>query len=372
MSKMLFKCIVISIFLLIQLLFMSVNSMAYFDLQAMYKAIEQYKRIAVYGGWPTIPEGPSLKLNDYDDRVVIIRERLQLTGELKNSIEVEDLKLFDKSLENAVKNFQKNHGLEDEGIVDENTLRELNIKCENRIKQISQNIIEMERYSEELGQEYIIVNIPDFHMKYINNNETILEKKVIVGKLWSRTPVFNDKITYLVLNPSWIIPFNTAISTYIPLIQSNPDSFSNRDIRVFNVSGRNKREVSTVAIDWSKINSKNFVYRLEQDPGSQNPMGVVKFKFPNKYNVYLHGTPDKELFNERIRMYSSGCIRLENPIELAKAILENYPIFPRIDEIIEKKITKTVILEEALAIYIVYWTVWVDENGELNFRKDIY
>ncbi len=230
----------------------------------------------------------------------------------------------------------------------------------------------MEKYPEDLGQAYIIVNIPDFQMKYINNKVTVIQKKVIVGKQWSRTPVFNDKITYLVFNPSWIIPFNTAVRTYLPAIQKNPTYFTSRDIRVFKVSAGSKEEVKTVSIDWSQVNRKNFIYLLEQEAGPQNPMGVVKFKFPNKYNVYLHGTPDKELFNERIRMFSLGCVRLEKPIELAKTILKNNPVFTKIDEIIETGITKTVILEGALPIYIVYWTVWVDDNGELNFRKDIY
>ncbi len=204
MKKTLFICIAVSIFLLIQLIFMSVNSIAYFDLEAMHKALAQYKEISFNGGWPIIPEGPTLKLNDYDDRVVIIRERLQVTGKLKISSEAQDPKLFDKSLESAVKRFQKNHGLENEGIVDTNTLRELNITVEKRIEQIARNLLEIEKYSEDLGQEYIIVNIPDFQMKYINNRETVIQKKVIVGKQWSRTPVFNDKITYIVYWTVWV------------------------------------------------------------------------------------------------------------------------------------------------------------------------
>ncbi|MEJ6952401.1 L,D-transpeptidase family protein [Natronospora cellulosivora (SeqCode)] len=372
MKKKILGFLIFTLFLMLQLVFISNNTYAYFDLEGMYNALDNYQQIAADGGWPTIPDGSNLKLGDYSERVLILRERLEITGELDDCNLIEELKMFDEAIDKAVRRFQKSHGLLVDGIVGRNTLRELNISVENRIKEIQYNISEMEKYHELSGMKYIIVNIPDFHMNLVDNEEIIKQMKVIVGRQGHKTPVFNDEIKYLVFNPSWFIPFNTSIRDFIPSIRQDPNYFSSRDIRVFRIS--DGREVNTQSINWSLINRQNFVYRLEQAPGPKNPMGQVKFIFPNIYHVYLHGTPDSHLFNNYIRTYSLGCVRLEEPIELAKILLKDYSIYTdtEIDEIIEKGITKTVYLEEPLAIYIVYWTVWVDDKGEVNFRRDIY
>ncbi len=339
--------------------------------EKIYKVLEQYKKIASEGGWQVIPDGNRLKRGDFKERVVFLRNRLILSGDLKQEDNKEWLQ-FDDRLETAVKVFQKRHGLHDNGIVGIDTIQALNVSVQERVHQIEMNVDRMELFPENPGKKYILVNIPDFKLIVINNKVTELDIRIIVGKVSKPTPQLKSKIYYLVLNPAWNIPFNIAVNTHLPLINKNPYYFTCKDIKVFKGWGSNKKEYDPQLINWNLLNKSNFNYRLVQQPGPDNPMGQVKFKFPNSFSVCLHGTPDKYLFMNKKRAFSSGCIRLEEPVKLAVNLLKNSISEKKIYEIIKNNNMKTIELDEPLPIYLVYYTAWVSNKAVVNFRNDIY
>jgi len=198
--------------------------------------------------------------------------------------------------------------------------------------------------------------------------------RVVVGTEYRRTPVFSDGMTYLVLCPYWHVPPNIAIQDKLPLIHKDPTYLTKQRIRVFQGWGADAEEIDPATIDWSKVTLENFVFRLRQDPGPWNALGRVKFMFPNKFNVYLHDTPSQELFGKATRTFSSGCIRIEKPIELAEYVMQGNPNWTRktILAALETNIEQTVPLPEPIPVHLLYWTAWVDEEGSIQFRDDIY
>jgi murein L,D-transpeptidase YcbB/YkuD len=198
--------------------------------------------------------------------------------------------------------------------------------------------------------------------------------KVIVGRGYRRTPVFSDKITYLVLNPFWHVPPGIAIKDKLPLIKKDPDYLLKQNMRLFQGWGAQTKEIDPKTIDWSTVNDKNFHYRLRQDPGPMNALGRVKFMFPNRFNVYLHDTPSRDLFGKTTRTFSSGCIRIEKPMEFAAYLLRDDPRWTHenILAALEKNEEATIQLRYPVPIHLLYWTVFVDGDGLVHFRNDIY
>ncbi len=339
-----------------------------------YDALKQYlagyKKIAARGGWPEVPDGPNIKKGDRGERVKALRVRLAATGGM-NSLS-DDEYLFGEHLEQLVRGFQRIHGLKEDGIVGPSTLAALNISAADRAQQIELNLERWRWLPNDLGELYILVNIANYRLDVIEELQTVMSMHIIVGRDYRRTPVFTGKMTYLVLSPYWHIPARLAIQDKLPLIRKDPDYLSKHNIRVFHGWGVESKEIDPKTIDWSKISAKNFIYRLRQEPGLLNAMGRVKFMFPNKFNVYLHDTPSRELFLKTVRMFSSGCIRIEKPIELAEYLL--YPEWTRKDILaaIEKNVEKTVQIKKPLPVYLLYWTAWADTEGSIQFRNDIY
>ena len=198
--------------------------------------------------------------------------------------------------------------------------------------------------------------------------------RVIVGKSYRRTPVFSDKITYLVLSPYWHVPQSITTKDILPLVHKDPDYLAKQNIKVFLGWGADSREIDPKEIDWARMSANSFPYRLRQEPGPNNALGQVKFMFPNKFNVYLHDTAARELFAKSVRSFSSGCIRIENPIDLAEYLLQDKPgwTWEKIITSIEKRVEQTVSLSKPIPVHFLYWTAWSDENGLVHFRKDIY
>jgi murein L,D-transpeptidase YcbB/YkuD len=282
--------------------------------------------------------------------------------------------IFDEELEHAVLHFQKLHGLKQDGIVGFYTLKDLNVPIKDRIRQIELNLERLRWISGNLGKRYVKVNIADFTLDVVESHKNILHMKVVVGKPFWNTPVFSEKIRYLVLNPAWNIPRSIAISEVIPSIQKDPSYLAKKNMKVLKGWGKNEEEISPESIDWESVHANNFAYRFRQEPGSLNPLGSIKFMFPNKFGVYLHDTQSKSLFERNIRSFSHGCIRLEQPVELAEYLLKNDPKWSkaRIITEIRKAGTQQIRLPEPVNIHILYLTAWVDAEGFLNFRTDIY
>jgi len=337
------------------------------------QALSAYRKIAIKGGWPSIPQGPSLKIGFRDERIIPLRQRLILSGHLDLDDNVPTV-TFDSALENAVKKFQKLHGLDTDGVVGPSTLKALNASAEARARQIELNLERMRWIYRDLGQRYITVNIADFTLDLVENNKKKLSMKVVVGKPFWHTPVFSDKMTYIVLNPSWNVPHSIAVEETIPKIKKDPDYLVKQNMKILKDWSEDEEEIDPNSIDWQSLDVRNFQYRFRQEPGPLNPLGSIKFVFPNEFGVYLHDTPSKKLFAKSVRSFSHGCIRLEKPIDLAEYLLNDSPDWTR-----EKLLTEIgtgkeqkIRLPKPVDIHILYLTAWVDDNGLLHFRDDIY
>ncbi len=343
------------------------------DYMRLRTALTHYRNIAKKGGWPRIPNGTNIKKGDFDKRISLLRNRLIAEGYLDQMIN-NDGELLDNSLDLAIRTFQGRHGLRVDGIVGPLTLSELNKTVEERITQIEVNMERWRWLPGDLGKRYIVVNTANFSLELVENSMPAMTMRVVVGKLYRRTPVFSGKMTYLVFNPYWHIPLSIARKDILPKIQKDPDYLAGQKIKVFQSWNYGAPEMDQETIDWSGVNHENFIYKLRQDPGPLNALGRVKFMFPNKFNVYLHDTPAQKLFQKTRRDFSSGCIRIEKPIELAEDLLRNDPKWSReeITAAINRGMRQIVRLPEPITVHVLYWTAWMDRDGFIQFRNDIY
>jgi murein L,D-transpeptidase YcbB/YkuD len=287
---------------------------------SLQNTLVHYRDLSRTGGWPGIPPGPNLKKGERSERVDLLRERLAITGDLDLPV-AEDPSLFDEVLETAVRRFQRRHGLEDDGIVGRNTLAALNIPVEERVRQIELNMERWRWVPHDMGNRYILVNIPDFTMRLVENSEVALDMRIIVGKDYTATPVFSGTMKYLELNPYWNIPTSIASEEILPKIRTDPEYLAKQNIKVFQSWREGAPEIEPETIDWNEVDEKGFAFKLRQEPGPLNPLGRMKFIFPNKFAVYLHDTPVRGLFNNAARGFSHGCIRVENSLDLAAYLL---------------------------------------------------
>jgi murein L,D-transpeptidase YcbB/YkuD len=286
----------------------------------------------------------------------------------------EDATVFDQALENAVIRFQRRNGLNPDGIVGPLTIAALNVPVESRVRQIELNLERMRWTSRNLGHRYIMVNIAGFKLDVIENGNKIMSMDVIVGKPYWHTPVLSETMTYIVLNPTWNIPESIAAEEILPIIRENPDYLNMKNIKVMSHWSQNASEINSRTVKWFEIDEDDFNYKLIQEPGPSNPLGNIKFIFPNEYNVYLHDTPGKGLFSRNIRSFSHGCIRIENPLDLAEYLLAENLGWSRdkILSVIKKHKTQIVYFSNPIRIHLLYLTAWVDDQGILQFRNDIY
>jgi murein L,D-transpeptidase YcbB/YkuD len=250
----------------------------------------------------------------------------------------------------------------------------LNTSLQKRIRQIELNMERWRWVPRNIGNRYLIVNIADFKLWVIENRRRVLDMRVVVGRPYRRTPVFSAKMTFMVINPHWNIPQRLAIKDILPKIQKNIHYIEQQRIKVFKDWSKNAEEIDPETIVWNRIEPRNFTYKLRQEPGPRNVLGRMKFIFPNKFAVYLHDTPKRSLFKENNRDFSSGCIRVEEPISLAVYLLQDDPSWTRerLIEAIENKAPQVVGLKRPITVHLQYRTAWVDETGRLNFRHDIY
>jgi murein L,D-transpeptidase YcbB/YkuD len=337
------------------------------------QALADYRKIAQKAGWPEVPAGPKMRLGDLGERVSILRNRLGITGDL-DPVQEKDGLLFNVALQRAVKKFQRRHGLEVDGIVGPATRAALNIPAEKRVRQIEVNLERWRWLPQDFGPRYILVNIASYGLEVIENGRTVMTMRAIVGKSYQRTPVFSAEMTYLVFRPYWNVPDSIAKEEMLPLICKDPGYLAQNQLQLFQGWGSEQKEIDPATVDWSRINAENFPYHLRQEPGPMNPLGRVKFMFPNKFNVYLHDSPARVLFWKTEREFSHGCIRIQKAIELAEYVLRGDPqLTPEsIRDTTEKSFDQIVRLPEPIPVNVLYWTAWVDEDGAVQFRKDIY
>ena len=332
-------------------------------------ALARYRELEAAGGWPAVPDGETLKPGMQDPRVVALRRRLAVTGDLPaGNVESPE---FDEQLEAGVTHFQQRHGLEADGIVGKGTLAELNVPVEARIDQLRVNLERARWVLHDLPQDFVITDIAGFRVMYFRAGELLWDTRAQVGKSYRKTPVFRDRIRYIEFNPTWTVPPTILKKDILPKVKKDHGYLAKKNIRVIDKSGNT---VDAGSIDWSKYPAAGFPYMLRQDPGPKNALGRVKFMFPNKHAVYLHDTPHKSGFGRAQRTFSSGCIRVENPFAFARLLLDDNPDWDqtRIDGVLESLKTTRVNLTEPLTVMLLYWTAEVDEHGRVIFRKDVY
>ncbi len=367
--------------------------------------IARYQQ-AVMHPWQPIPTDSVLKKGMRSPSIALLRARLIATDDLRpventtndtenNTTEpmvihsnalADTMDLFDDTLQLAVQNYQQRMGLKPDGVVGAETLRELNIPPEARLQQIIINLKRWNALTPQLSQRFILVNIPDYRLYAYEDGKKIFDMKAIVGKPTRKTPEITSRITRVILNPSWNVPDLIARKDIVPKVLADPDYLDEMHIRIYEGPEKNAPEISANEIDWESLaesaesdedsisSVKHFPWFLRQAPGNDNALGRVKFEFQNADSIYLHDTPTKNLFAEDQRLFSSGCIRLEHPFALVNYLMQQDPTWDdnKMQNLLDTERTIYIRTPKPTPIFITYLTAWVDENGALNFRDDVY
>ncbi len=330
-------------------------------------ALARYRKLAE---WP--PVAGESRFDSVGPDVLALRRRLAASGDLQPDDPGGEL--FDAALEEAVKRYQTRNGLGADGVVGAKTLKALAVSVAERARQIELNLERWRWLPQDLGRNYVLVNIPDFTLRVVDDGAEVHAMRAVVGRSYRRTPVMSDTIKYLVINPYWEVPHKLAVEDKLPEIRKDPGYLAHQKFHVYQGWGSDEREIDPASVDWQQVDRRNFPYRLRQDPGPLNALGRFKFMFPNKFSVYIHDTPSRELFRRSERAASSGCIRVEAAVDLAEYLLRADPGWSResIVKAVERMETKTIPLPEPVAVHIEYWTAWVDDAGVTHFREDIY
>ncbi|HEY8517609.1 MAG TPA: L,D-transpeptidase family protein [Candidatus Binatia bacterium] len=318
--------------------------------RAMRDLLARYREIAASGGWPRVPDGPKLTLGVVDPSVRALRARLRVTGDLTEPDPPGKSNVYDATVQEAVRRFQRRHGLVVDGTVGPRTRAALNVPASARVQQIVANMERMRWLPEDLGERYVRINIPEYRLELAEQGETKLEMPVIVGRTNWQTPVFSSEIRDIVFNPPWNVPPRIASEELFPRSLADESYFASQSITV-RAGGR-----------------------LRQAPGPKNPLGRLKFNLPNPYGVYLHDTPNKDKFRLGTRSLSHGCVRLQDAKALAAALLEDTPEWneERRKRALSTWTTRTARLRAPVPVHFTYATAWATPDGEAEFREDIY
>ena len=326
------------------------------DVNASYKALKdqlsKYYTIAKNGGWPQVSTSKkTLKKGMSAPEIAVIKKRLQITGDMPAG---DTSQVFNDSLELGVKNFQERHGYNGTGVINEDLVKEMNVPAQKRMEQILMNMDRMRWMSIEPKGNLIVVNIPEFVMHVYEGNKKAFDIDVVVGKEGHNTMMFNGDLNQVVFSPYWNVPPNIVRNEILPAMNKNGGYLAKENMEV--------------------IGNEDGLPKIRQRPGGKNALGRVKFLFPNSFNIYFHDTPAKSLFEKDKRAYSHGCIRLREPEKLADYVLRNQPEWTpeKIEDAMNSGTEKFVKVKDPIPVVITYYTTWVDEQGRINFREDIY
>jgi murein L,D-transpeptidase YcbB/YkuD len=314
--------------------------------------LKAYVTIQKQGGWPLLkPSRKPMKKGTSSPMVALLKKRLQLTGDYSAN---DTSQVFDERLEESVKHFQERHGLTPDGIVSEGTIAEMNVPVKKRIEQLLINMDRMRWLPREYDGRFILVNIPAFKLHLMENKNEIFDMDVVVGKEGNNTRIFTGDLNQVVFNPYWNVPQSIVEKEIVPAMEKDPDYLEKENMEI---TGNDEEGVPVV----------------RQLPGEKNALGRIKFLFPNSFDIYFHDTPAKSLFKKEKRAFSHGCIRLSEPVKLAAYLLKDQGwTEQKIEDAMNRDDEKFVKLKDAVPVLITYYTAWVDDNGQLNFREDIY
>ena len=334
-------------------------------------ALARYRDIAGRGGWPIVPVGPSIKPDavTMDKRIPAIRARLVASGDLAAADSGGDT--YDVPLQAAVKAFQERHRLAGDGVIGKTTIDALNVSAEARASQVRVNLERVRWVIGGLSDSFVLVNLPAFKVYLIKDRKNVWEGRTMIGKTARQTPAFRADMRYIVFNPDWTVPPTILAKDVLEGMRKGTNPIKTKKLTILDKQGR---EVSADRIDWTAATAANFPYTLRQPPGADNALGRVKFIFPNEHSIFLHDTPHRELFASDLRAFSSGCIRVERPLELAATLLKGQDDWTpeKIDRVVAAGASETVFLKQPLPVLIVYWTVSVGASGDVHFARDVY
>ncbi len=330
-------------------------------------AVQTYTSIVSQGGWGTVPGGINLHIGSKGQAVVAIRHRLMVTGDLDQAAGVSPV--FDAYVEAGVKRFQARHGLGQTGVVSSQTIVEMNVPAEMRLRQLETNLVRLRSFSGNLGDRFVMANIPAASVETVENGTVFSHHAAGVGKIDRQSPVMQTKATDINFNPFWTVPASIIRKDLIPKMQADANYLTDNHIRTFNKDGQ---EVSPKTINWNSLDATN--YKFREDPSENNSLGVVRINISNPYGVYMHDTPTKGIFGDDFRFVSSGCIRVQNVRDYVAWLLKDTPGWDRdrIDAAIRTGDRLDVKLEKPVPVYWVYITAWATPEGVVQFREDIY
>lgn len=336
----------------------------------MQAAITQYSDIVSRGGWPAVPTEKALKIGMRDPAIVVLRQRLAITGDLPPEA-ASNSDVFDSYVDAGTKRFQARHGIQPDGVIGDTTFAALNIPAHLRLTQLANNLTRLKAFlSKPLPMRYVTVNIPAASVEAVENGVVVQKHTAVVGKVDRPSPIVNSKITEINFHPYWTVPASIIRKDLIPLMQKDPTYLATWKIRIFDKTGQ---EVRPEQIDW-QTDQATKGYMFKQDPGDENSLGIVKINFPSPEGVYMHDTPHKGTFNDDYRFDSSGCVRIQNIRELIPWILRDTP--GQSPDVIEQEFRNGQRLDvkvvNPVPLHWVYITAWASTEGIVNFRNDIY
>ncbi len=330
-------------------------------------AVQKYQAIVAQGGWGAVPNVGNLHVGSKGQAIVALRHRLEVTADLDPAAGMSPV--FDAYVEAAVKRFQARHGLGQTGIVSSQTVAALNIPADLRLKQLETNLIRLRSFAGDLGQRFVMANIPAASVETVENGVVYSHHVAGVGKIDRQSPVMQTKAIDINFNPYWTVPASIIRKDLIPKMQADANYLTDNHIRIFN---KENQEVPSSSINWHSMDATNYKYR--EDPGINNSLGVVRININNPYGVYMHDTPTKGVFGDDFRFVSSGCIRVQNVRDYVAWLLKDNPGWDRdkIDAAIRSGERIDVKLANPVPVYWVYITAWATPDGLVQFRDDIY
>ncbi len=346
------------------------SSAAYDRLRDAYK---KYLKIGLSGGWPQMTVEYTLRPGDRDPAVKLLRERLRLEGDQPDT-ETDDSWYYDEPLKAAVKRFQRRNGLQDDGSVGPLTRSALNIPVGKRITQLLANMERWRWLPRDLGDRHLLVNTAGYELILMADGMPVVRKRTITGRQKRQTPSFKSRITHLVVNPEWTVPRIIAVEDLLPKQQMDAEFLDQKGIRVLQQQEGHWLQLDAKTIDWGQYNKDNFPFLLRQASGPKNSLGRIKFHMNNPYAIFLHDTPAVGLFKKPIRAFSSGCVRVQEADKLARFLLSSggQSAEELVDLPLQSGETQITKLSTPIDVYLVYFTSWVDEDGSVQFRPDIY
>ena len=331
------------------------------------QAISDYQQIVSSGGWPQVGSSQKLQIGVVDPGVQALRQRLIISGDLSRSAGVSNS--FDSYVDGAVKRFQARHGLPQDGVLGEYTLKAMNVPATTRLSQLNTNLVRLQTMSGDLGQRYVMVNIPAAYIEAVENGRVVSRHVAVVGRLSRPTHILNSKIYDVTLNPYWTAPRSIVEKDIVPLMRQDPTYLARNNIRLIDGKGQ---EVAPETVDWNAEKAPNLMFR--QDPGKINAMSSTKINFHNPNNEYMHDTPQQGLFNKLMRFESSGCVRVQNVRDLTTWLLRDTPGWSRqqIEQVINTRVNTPIKLAVEVPVYFVYVSAWSARDRVVQFRDDIY